>query len=187
MVEQAPSGGQLCATHTREVARMTARIPPLRHPPVDAVMLSTIHSAKGIEWDTMFLAGLEDSTLPSRHADTEGAGRGAPHRLRRHDAGAVPSPGHLRRRAIRRERLTIAVPLEIPGRNIHYLRLDRAPRQGRRRALAVSWESERPRTVERHSAVSVNRPAKSPERRKGRARQRRDVSRPCAWNGAHRA
>jgi DNA helicase II / ATP-dependent DNA helicase PcrA len=59
--------------HTREVARMTARIPALRHPPADAVMLSTIHSAKGLEWDTVFLARLEDSTLPSQHADTEEA------------------------------------------------------------------------------------------------------------------
>jgi len=39
MVEQAPSGGQLRATHMREVARMTARIPALHHPPADAVML----------------------------------------------------------------------------------------------------------------------------------------------------
>ena len=74
---------------------MTARIPTLRHPPADAVMLSTIHSAKGLQWDTVFLAGFEDSTLPSQHADTEGGGREAPHRLRRHDAGAVPSRGHL--------------------------------------------------------------------------------------------
>src|SRR5262245_50223433 len=99
---------------------MTARIPALSHPPADAVMLSTIHSAKSLEWDTAFLAGLEDGTLPSQHADTEGGGRVGPHRLHRHDAGAVPSRGHLCRRAIRRERLTIAVPLELPGRNIQH-------------------------------------------------------------------
>ena len=40
-------------------------------------MLSTTHSAKGLEWDTVFLAGLEDG-LPSQHADTEGGERGAP-------------------------------------------------------------------------------------------------------------
>ena len=101
-------------------------------------MLSMIHSAEVPQWDIVFLAGLEDSTLPSRHADTEVGRREAPCRLYRHDADAVPSRAHLIRRALRRECLTIAVPLEIPGRNIQHLLLGRAPCQGRRRALAAS-------------------------------------------------
>jgi UvrD-like helicase C-terminal domain len=32
----------------------------LRNPPEHAVVLSTIHSAKGLEWDTVFLVGMED-------------------------------------------------------------------------------------------------------------------------------
>ena len=41
----------------------------LRNPPVDAVVLSTIHSAKGLEWDAVFLAGMEDGVLP--HSNSE--------------------------------------------------------------------------------------------------------------------
>jgi DNA helicase II / ATP-dependent DNA helicase PcrA len=38
----------------------------------DGVVLSTIHSAKGLEWDTVFLAGMEDGVLPHHNAeDTE--------------------------------------------------------------------------------------------------------------------
>ena len=36
----------------------------LRNPPPNAVVLSTIHSAKGLEWDTVFLVGVEDGVLP---------------------------------------------------------------------------------------------------------------------------
>jgi DNA helicase-2/ATP-dependent DNA helicase PcrA len=32
-------------------------------------VLSTIHSAKGLEWDTVFLAGLEDGVLPHVNAE----------------------------------------------------------------------------------------------------------------------
>ena len=41
----------------------------LRNPPGDAVVLSTIHSAKGLEWDAVFLAGMEDGVLP--HSNSE--------------------------------------------------------------------------------------------------------------------
>ena len=41
----------------------------LRNPPEDAVVLSTVHSAKGLEWDTVFLAGLEDGVLPHINAE----------------------------------------------------------------------------------------------------------------------
>jgi len=33
-----------------------------------AVMFSTIHAAKGLEWDTVFVVGLNDGALPSRRA-----------------------------------------------------------------------------------------------------------------------
>jgi DNA helicase II / ATP-dependent DNA helicase PcrA len=41
----------------------------LRNPPDNAVVLSTIHSAKGLEWDVVFLAGLEDGVLPHVNAE----------------------------------------------------------------------------------------------------------------------
>src|SRR5207302_1920023 len=41
----------------------------LRNPPEHAVVLSTIHSAKGLEWDIVFMVGMEDGVLP--HANTE--------------------------------------------------------------------------------------------------------------------
>ena len=43
---------------------MTARIPGLRHPPGDVVMLSTIHSVNGLAWELCSLPG-------SREADEE--------------------------------------------------------------------------------------------------------------------
>lgn len=41
----------------------------LRNPPPNAVVLSTIHSAKGLEWETVFLVGVEDGVLP--HANCQ--------------------------------------------------------------------------------------------------------------------
>jgi DNA helicase-2/ATP-dependent DNA helicase PcrA len=41
----------------------------LRNPPEDAVVLSTIHSAKGLEWDTVFMVGVEDGVLPHINAN----------------------------------------------------------------------------------------------------------------------
>jgi len=37
----------------------------------DAVLLSTIHRAKGLEWPLVFVTGLEDGSFPSRRSDIE--------------------------------------------------------------------------------------------------------------------
>jgi DNA helicase-2/ATP-dependent DNA helicase PcrA len=43
----------------------------LQHvPAVDGVTLSSLHSAKGLEWDAVFLVGLADGTMPVIHART---------------------------------------------------------------------------------------------------------------------
>jgi DNA helicase-2/ATP-dependent DNA helicase PcrA len=39
-------------------------------PTVDGVTLSSLHSAKGLEWDAVFLVGLAEGTLPTNYART---------------------------------------------------------------------------------------------------------------------
>ena len=45
-----------------------------QHAPLaDGVTLATLHAAKGLEWDAVFLCGLQDGTLPITYADTPAA------------------------------------------------------------------------------------------------------------------
>ena len=58
-----------CKTLPELESKIADQSHSLRNPPNNAVVLSTIHSAKGLEWDTVFLAGLEDGVLPHINAD----------------------------------------------------------------------------------------------------------------------
>jgi DNA helicase-2/ATP-dependent DNA helicase PcrA len=58
------------AEFNAELARRAAQ----QHAPtVEGVTLASLHSAKGLEWDAVFLVGLTDGTLPSSYARTQEA------------------------------------------------------------------------------------------------------------------
>ena len=52
------------------VAELEERAAAQHAPTVDGVTLSSLHAAKGLEWDAVFLVGLVDGTVPLVHADT---------------------------------------------------------------------------------------------------------------------
>ncbi|MEV0154395.1 ATP-dependent DNA helicase UvrD2 [Micromonospora sp. NPDC050686] len=55
------------ADFNEELARRAAQ----QHvPTVDGVTLASLHSAKGLEWDAVFLVGLSEGTLPTTYART---------------------------------------------------------------------------------------------------------------------
>jgi DNA helicase-2/ATP-dependent DNA helicase PcrA len=61
-----PSLAEFC----EELARRAA----LQHAPtVEGVTLASLHSAKGLEWDAVFVVGLSDGTLPTTYAKTPDA------------------------------------------------------------------------------------------------------------------
>jgi DNA helicase-2/ATP-dependent DNA helicase PcrA len=51
------------------VAKIAQQSASVQQAPENAVVLSTIHSAKGLEWETVFLIGMEQGVLP--HANNE--------------------------------------------------------------------------------------------------------------------
>jgi DNA helicase-2/ATP-dependent DNA helicase PcrA len=60
------------AGHTLEefVADLDRRASEQHAPVADGVTLATFHAAKGLEWDSVFLVGLQDGTLPITYAET---------------------------------------------------------------------------------------------------------------------
>ncbi len=58
------------ATLTALVADLDQRATVQAAPAADGVTLSTVHAAKGLEWDSVFVVGLVQGTFPIQHADT---------------------------------------------------------------------------------------------------------------------
>lgn len=52
-------------------AELAERAAGQHAPPVDGVTLASLHAAKGLEWDAVFLVGLTDGTLPISYATTD--------------------------------------------------------------------------------------------------------------------
>jgi DNA helicase-2/ATP-dependent DNA helicase PcrA len=52
------------------VAELAERSAAQHAPTVDGVTLASLHAAKGLEWDAVFLVGLVDGTVPITHAVT---------------------------------------------------------------------------------------------------------------------
>ena len=52
------------------VAELEERASAQHAPTVEGVTLASLHAAKGLEWDAVFLVGLVDGTMPLVHADT---------------------------------------------------------------------------------------------------------------------
>ncbi len=54
----------------RFVDELAARVASQHAPTVDGVTLGSLHAAKGMEWDAVFLVGLAEGTLPISYAKT---------------------------------------------------------------------------------------------------------------------
>lgn len=55
------------------VAELDARMSAQHAPTVQGVTLASLHAAKGLEWDAVFIVGVADGTLPIQHATTDEA------------------------------------------------------------------------------------------------------------------
>lgn len=55
------------------VAELSRRAALQHAPTMDGVTLASLHSAKGLEWDAVFVVGLVDGTLPTTYAKTPAA------------------------------------------------------------------------------------------------------------------
>jgi DNA helicase-2/ATP-dependent DNA helicase PcrA len=67
------AAGDLAPTLEGFVAELDRRAHEQHAPVAEGVTLATLHAAKGLEWDAVFLAGLQDGSLPITYATTPDA------------------------------------------------------------------------------------------------------------------
>ena len=68
MAEEASSAGETAPAAF--VADLDRRASEQHAPAAGGVTLATLHAAKGLEWDAVFLAGMHDGAMPLTHATT---------------------------------------------------------------------------------------------------------------------
>jgi DNA helicase-2/ATP-dependent DNA helicase PcrA len=69
VVEAVCALASACRSLQELETRIAEQSAAVRKAPGDAVVLSTIHSAKGLEWDVVFMIGVEDGVLPHANND----------------------------------------------------------------------------------------------------------------------
>ncbi|WP_018296166.1 ATP-dependent DNA helicase UvrD2 [Corynebacterium lubricantis] len=67
LIEQIERSGE-ASTLNDVLASLQRRAESKQPPSVDGVTLASLHAAKGLEWDAVFLVGLVENTLPISHA-----------------------------------------------------------------------------------------------------------------------
>ena len=73
LMDQASEFGSAGGTLAEFVDDLDRRAAEQHAPVAEGVTLATFHAAKGLEWDSVFLCGLQDGTLPITYADTPAA------------------------------------------------------------------------------------------------------------------
>jgi ATP-dependent DNA helicase UvrD/PcrA len=71
MAEEAGKTAQGDFTASDFVADLDRRAAEQHAPAAGGVTLATLHAAKGLEWDAVFLAGMHDGAMPLTHATTD--------------------------------------------------------------------------------------------------------------------
>ncbi len=67
------ASGEIAPTLEGFVAELDRRASEQHAPVADGVTLATLHTAKGLEWDGVFLVGVQEGSMPITYADTPAA------------------------------------------------------------------------------------------------------------------